>query len=148
VFADIRNLIKDENGVLVKIPTVVRLQPLDHCNEYPRDPGESIVPRVAKLFRGLANRERSLFGGLLTISNNYVVNEIIEDGHKILSEISDGQGDARWDGMQIMEALHEEAIDVFMCIQHGMAGVALAVPVKFGFDNGEMVFSPSKLSVR
>ena len=42
---------------------------------------------------------------------------------------------------------HDGAIDVSICIQHGITGVALSVPVTFGFKKLEMTFSPREFVV-
>jgi hypothetical protein len=149
VFVDICELVNDESGIsLVSLPVIVGLETLDNCNCRGRDFGESFpkIGRIPEFIFGCTEGERMLFGGLATIGNNYFVNEIVKGGPQVLSAISYGEGDADWDGMERLKT-HDGAIDVSICIQHGITGVALSVPVTFGFKNLEMMFSPSELFV-
>ena len=142
VFVDICEFVNDIEGVaLVGLPVEVRLQALDQCDCRTRNSSEPLVTQVPESIIGFADGERMLFGGLATIGNNYFINEVVEGGPQILSTISYGEGNAHWDGMKRLKT-HNGAIDVSVCIQHGIAGVALGVPLNFGFKKLEMVFSP------
>jgi hypothetical protein len=105
-----------------------------------------LITRFPEVIRAFGNGERIIFAGLAAIGDDYFPYEIVENGSKILSTVSNNEPDVRWDGMDRLKA-HDGAIDVSVCVQHGMTGVALSVPRSFGFENLEMVFSPSKFVI-
>ena len=147
VFIDICELVNNESRIsFVTVPVIVRLKALDDCSLGARDMSESFpkIRRVPEVLLGCKEGELMMFGGIATIGENYFINEIVEGGPQILSTISYDEGDTVWDGMERLKP-HDGATDISICIQHGITGVALSVPVSFGFKNLEMVFSPVNL---
>jgi len=149
VFVDICELVNDiERVSLVPLPVIIGLQSLNLCNHRGRDSQKSLplITRFPEVIRGFGNGERIVFVGLAAIGDDHFPYEIVENGSEILNTVSNNEPDGRWDGMVRLKT-HDGAIDVSVCIQHGMTGVALSIPRSFGFENLEMVFSPSEFVI-
>jgi hypothetical protein len=144
VFIDIRQMIEDPGkGELRVAPSVVRLQSLDSCY------GSGIHTRktlAADLLfeRSLrrADRERIVFIGNAVRSKHKFAYQIIESRSQVLDAISNNEGEIQgricYDNQPSVNDPIRRRID----IGQEMAGVGFEIPVHFGHEQFQMLFSP------
>jgi hypothetical protein len=146
VLADVAKFIQDPQlGGLEVLPTVVRLQGVNLCNNGAGQPREIPFQILFESFCAAANGELTTqFFGITIRSRTEFPYKVVQSGPKILNTVSD---DVRnYKGyFRTVEATDASSVRMWLYLSHNEARAALVVPNNLGVRRLTMYFSPSDL---